>query len=108
MMRRTGHSFAFVVVIAAVSQATTGCDTAPATAFAPKTPAPTTVALYAPTDGVLPFPDASFLAVHDVLPPDSSIDPVRATLLDFVAAHGGARVDTPAAIEFSSAIDAAS
>lgn len=64
--------------------------------------------LWAPTEGILLFPDDSAALVRGVPHADAPIDAVRAELLSFVAAHGGARADTPLALELSDKIDPAS
>lgn len=81
-------------------------------ASAPATPDGDPVAapelLWAPTEGVLLFPDEAPLRVPGVPRASAAVDGVRAELLAHTLAHGGARADTPLAIELSDKLDGAS
>lgn len=61
--------------------------------------------LWAPTDGILLFPDESAELVPDLVRADAPVDAVRAELLAYVSAQGGARADTPLAFELSDKLD---
>ncbi|MBI1947326.1 MAG: hypothetical protein HYS27_16650 [Deltaproteobacteria bacterium] len=66
------------------------------------------VVSYAPTEGVLLFPDDAPARIQGLPRAGAPVDSVRAELLSFVSAHGGARADTPLAFELSGKIDPAS
>ncbi len=115
-MRRNSHDIATpasgsarFAAAALLLAAGAACTEAPAgTDYAPAPADPVVEVLWSPAEGVLPFPDALFLDArsHGVLPPDASPGDVRGALLRFVALNEGAPADTPAALEFSAAVDA--
>lgn len=66
------------------------------------------VVLWAPTEGVLLYPDDAPARIQGLPRAGASVDGVRSELLSLVAAHGGASRDTPLAIELSGKVDPAS
>ena len=64
--------------------------------------------LWAPTEGILLFPDEAPALVPGIPRAAAAVEGVRAELLAHTLAHGGARANTPLAIELSDKLDPAS